>query len=160
MSAVKYKPELAPTAAVLADAIAASGLTKTAIAKALKISGGAISNMAHAKSRVNQHKARQLGALLKIKPAALISPTAMGPAARAALLHADTSRVTSPPPPTPAVMGMTAHADGTMSIWLKTTLPVIQGATLVRYLLDFGLIIDGQNGNGTTTSAPIGTGKG
>jgi transcriptional regulator with XRE-family HTH domain len=146
-----HRPALAPTAAVLRDAVKASGMTRTNLAAALKISAATVSNMINAKAQVRPIMADRLGKLLKVDPAKLVSPEArrgkapvkrLGVAARAVALHeAHVNGVAVLPalPKAVPVLGMEMLTDGTATVTLKVSLPAERGAALFRLLLDFGL---------------------
>jgi transcriptional regulator with XRE-family HTH domain len=166
MVTMRRQPHLEESGKALRHAVHDAGRPASEIAKQLNISDGTLSNRMNGKSSVTvpaaKAMAKAIGPNIDWHP--FVSPprtgpvVRRGPAERAALMHADSPRVIPPASPPAGVMGMTASNDGTMSVWLKTTLPIEQGATLVRYLLDFGLIV--QNGRDADTSAPMGMGKG
>lgn len=149
MVAVAHKPHLDPTAARLRAAIAGSDTDRAALAQALGVSAGTLSNMVNAKSPVRPKAARILGKHLGVDPETITSPsrpskTGPGPAAKAADLFATRAAVQVLPPRTArnepdGVFGMNMLSDGTMNLWLRTNLPLERGSALLRILLDFGV---------------------
>jgi transcriptional regulator with XRE-family HTH domain len=151
MTNLRTQLRLKHTAKTLVDAVAASGLTKSEVARRMKVASGTMSQWCGARVGVSAARAARLGEILDIDPAAITSPPlkksngqSPGPAERAMALHEATNGAPLAatrlvPRPTP-VMGMEALSDGTASVWLKATLPHDRAAMLFRLLLDFQLM--------------------
>lgn len=167
MVAMHVRPALLPTAGVLRAAIERSGMTLEEIGRKVGKSGPSIRNYRDGRTAVEPAMAAKLGKLLNVDPTTLVgggkkrgrpaggkkrgrppgSKNGAGPAARAvALLAAPRpAEVRSVPVPAPpAVFRMELRADGSMTIDVRAILGARRGAELVRHLLDFGLLPDGE----------------
>jgi hypothetical protein len=168
MATMQVRPELLPTAAVLDAAIDASGLNTETVGRQIGMAGNSIPNYRDGRMSVSPAVAAKLGRLLHVDPATLVSgmsrgrafkktgkkrarppdgTNGAGPAARAAALLvpmvglvAKAEREARPE----VVLRMELRADGVMAIGMQTLLGTRRGAELVRHLLDFGLLPDGE----------------
>lgn len=172
MPTMRVRPGLLPTAAALGAAVDASGLTSETVGRRIGMSGNSIHNYRNGRTSVSPAVAAKLGRLLHVDPATLVSgmgrgaktgkkagkktgkrlgrppvsTNGAGPAARAAALVpvaglvAKAEREARPE----VVLRMELRADGVMAIGMQTLLGARRGAELVRHLLDFGLLPDGE----------------
>jgi hypothetical protein len=165
MGIMPVRPALLPTAAALSAAIDASAMDYNEIGRRIGMSGGSIRNYRDGRTSVRPAVAAKLGRLLHVDPATLVSgmgrghpggtngkkrgrppdgTNGAGPAARAAALVSASIPRATPVTLPPAVFRMELRTDGVMLVAVQAALPVKRGAELVRHLLDFGLLPDGD----------------
>jgi transcriptional regulator with XRE-family HTH domain len=150
MATAKFQPELRPMANALKVAMARAGLGPGEVGKALGVTSQSVSGWRNAKASISPAHAEKLARLLKVDAAVLVKPgkaKPTGPAQRAVALHMARMNGVQVLPPAPGkpperagVFGMEVKSDGTMHIWMRATLPLDKGTTLLRALLDMNIV--------------------
>ena len=165
MSTVEIKPHYLPVARRLKAAVKAHRVNRQDLADKLGVHYGTISNYMTGRAIPSPAALPVLRSQLKLNDETIgmiaslhAAGKGLGPAQRAVALHAARDAHVQVIPPSqprpspgngydkdPGVFGMRVDEDGTMHLWLRTKLPFEKGSTLLRTLLDFGLVTEKPN---------------